>query len=74
MTILAFGQIAEFCGSPRLEADAPDTDTLYTLLQARYPALRDRTYVIAVDRKTIGGNTPLNSSSVVALLPPFSGG
>jgi molybdopterin synthase sulfur carrier subunit len=74
MTILAFGQIAELCGRPQLEADVSDTDALRALLQERYPALRDRTYVIAVDRKTIGGNTPLTSSSVVALLPPFSGG
>ena len=74
MTILAFGQIAELCGSPRLEADVPDTDALQTLLQARFPALHDRSYAIAVDQKTIQRNTPLHSSSVVALLPPFSGG
>ena len=74
MTILTFGQIAELCGNPRLEADVPDTDALQALLQAQFPALRDRTYVIAVDQKTIQRNTPLHSSSVVALLPPFSGG
>jgi sulfur-carrier protein len=74
MTILAFGQIADLCGSAHLEADVPDTDALRALLQERYPTLRDRTYIIAVDRKTIGDNTLLHSSSVVALLPPFSGG
>jgi molybdopterin synthase sulfur carrier subunit len=74
MTILAFGQIAELCGSTQWESDVPDTDTLDTLLKDRYPRLRGRTYVMAVDRKTIHGNTPLHSSSVVALLPPFSGG
>lgn len=75
MTVLAFGQIAELCGSPAFEvATTPDTDALDVLLRDRYPGLRGLTYAIAVDQKTIGGNTPLHPSSVVALLPPFSGG
>lgn len=74
MTILTFGQITELCGGTRLEADAPDTDSLHALLQERYPALCDRMYAIAVDQQIISDNTRLYSSSVVALLPPFSGG
>ncbi|TDX01233.1 MoaD/ThiS family protein [Dinghuibacter silviterrae] len=74
MTVLVFGQIAELCGSPTLTAEAPDTDTLDTVLKSRYPGLAGLTYVIAVDQKTVRANTPLHSSSVVALLPPFSGG
>jgi molybdopterin synthase sulfur carrier subunit len=74
MTILAFGQIAELLGSPTLTAEAPDTDALHAVLRNRYPGLANLTYVIAVDQKTIQANTPLHSSSVVALLPPFSGG
>jgi molybdopterin synthase sulfur carrier subunit len=74
ITVLSFGQIADLTG-PTLEIrDASDTDTLEALLRQRFPGLRGMSYVVAVDKKTIRENTPLHSSSVVALLPPFSGG
>jgi molybdopterin synthase sulfur carrier subunit len=75
MTILTFGQIADITGGPSLEVDpVADTNALNALLQDRYPGLRQKKYVIAVDKKTISGNTLLGPASVVALLPPFSGG
>lgn len=75
MTVLLFGQIADLTGSPSLEIDpVPDTDALNRLLQDRFPGLSQKKYVIAVDKKTIRENTPLGNASVVALLPPFSGG
>jgi molybdopterin synthase sulfur carrier subunit len=75
MIVLTFGQITDVTGSPSLEIDpVPDTDALNALLQGRYPGLRQKKYVMAVDKKTIPGNTPLNPASIIALLPPFSGG
>jgi molybdopterin synthase sulfur carrier subunit len=75
MIVLTFGQITDVTGSPSLEVDpTPDTDALNILLEGLYPGLGQKKYIIAVDKKTILGNTPLSSSSVVALLPPFSGG
>jgi molybdopterin synthase sulfur carrier subunit len=38
------------------------------------PALAGMKYIIAVDKQVIIKNTILNNNSVVALLPPFSGG
>lgn len=75
MTVLTFGRIVDVCGAGALEvAPLPDTDAVLAYLHGRYPELKGMTYVLAVDQKTITGNTPLNPSSVVAVLPPFSGG
>ena len=51
-----------------------DTDSLIKELHNTYPALAGAKYVIAVDKRVITSNTLLNEKSVVALLPPFSGG
>ncbi|HTJ10605.1 MAG TPA: MoaD/ThiS family protein [Dinghuibacter sp.] len=75
MTVLTFGRIVDICGAGVLDvAPQPDTDSLEAHLHGRYPELKGLTYVLAVDQKTITGNTPLHPSSVVAVLPPFSGG
>jgi len=75
MIVLSFGQITDITGHTSLVVEPlPDTDTLNAFLQTRYPDLRQKKYVIAVDKKVIRENTPLHAASVVALLPPFSGG
>jgi molybdopterin converting factor small subunit len=43
-------------------------------LNKRYPELAATKYVIAVDKQVITENTVLSKKSMVALLPPFSGG
>lgn len=73
--ILSFGQIASITGNNRLTwRDIADTDTLQTRLQERFPALKTASYIMAVDKKQIQGNTVLTNNMEVALLPPFSGG
>lgn len=73
--ILAFGQIAELVGQSEFSlADVKDTDTLKEWLAANYPSINAVTYAISVDKKKVTANTGLNHHSVVALLPPFSGG
>ena len=75
MTVLTFGQVADVCGAGPLQVEPlPDTEALEAFLRGRFPGLKGLTYVFAVDQKTIAGNTPLHPSSVVAVLPPFSGG
>ena len=75
MKLLFFGQIADFTGNSELTLDTvPDTDTLRASLAEQYPNLAKIRYAIAVDKQLINSNTPLNDQSVVALLPPFSGG
>lgn len=68
-----FGKLAEIAGNS-VSVDAQDTDSLVTILHKDYPALATTKYIIAVDKQIIRGKTLLNNNSVVALLPPFSGG
>jgi molybdopterin synthase sulfur carrier subunit len=51
-----------------------DTDGLVRALHSTYPALAESKYVIAVNKQVITSNTSLDENSVVALLPPYSGG
>jgi molybdopterin converting factor small subunit len=44
------------------------------MLEEKYEQLKGIKYAIAVDKKIVSGNAPLQDKSVVALLPPFSGG
>jgi sulfur-carrier protein len=74
MQILLFGQLADIAGSPLSMDGVTDTDRLIKELLVKHPALADLKYVIAVDKKVITSNQNLDENSVVALLPPFSGG
>jgi sulfur-carrier protein len=74
MRVILFGRLAEIAGSPVVVNDAADTDSLMKDLQKAYPALAESKYMIAVDKQVVNSNTLLNENSVVALLPPFSGG
>lgn len=73
--VLLFGQLAEIIGSKELEIDGcVDTASLITELRQQFPALAQSKYVIAINQEMISGNTILSENSIVALLPPFSGG
>lgn len=75
ITILAFGQIADLIGlNTWKEQDVPDTNELKQKLEAQFAPLSQTKYAIAVNRKMVSDNTPLTDGTVVALLPPFSGG
>lgn len=75
MKILLFGQLAETVGSKELEVEGRvDTASLIAELHQQFPALAQSKYVIAVNQEMIAGNTILSENSIVALLPPFSGG
>ena len=73
--IMIFGQLTDIItGNELLLSDIADTDSLVTELNKRYPVLTGRRYMIAVNKQTITANTVLKDDSIVALLPPFSGG
>jgi molybdopterin converting factor small subunit len=55
-------------------SDIADTNNLIAKLNEMYPELAGTKYAIAVDKKIVTENIPLNINSTVALLPPFSGG
>ena len=74
LKIILFGRLADIAGNSVAVDDVSDTDNLVKTLQKNYPVLAGTKYIIAVDKQVIKENTILNNNSVVALLPPFSGG
>jgi sulfur-carrier protein len=73
VTIIAFGQIAEITGRT-LTIEAADTAVLKTALQIQFPALLDKKYAIAVNKKLVTDTVALAENDTVALMPPYSGG
>lgn len=75
LTILFFGQLAEHVGAQEIHIPAvKDSEELQEELIARYPALQQAKYVLALNRKIIHSNTAIAAGAEIALLPPFSGG
>lgn len=74
LKIIMFGRLADIAGNAVSVNDVTDTDSLVSELNKKYPGLSNTKYVIAVNKEIIKENTPLNKKSIVALLPPFSGG
>ncbi len=72
--VILFGQLADIAGHTVIVNDISDTDSLVNSLHKSYPELANAKYIIAVNRQVINKNTGLTADSVVALLPPFSGG
>ena len=72
--IILFGKLSDIAGTSVTINDVTDTDGLISALHKNYPAFANTKYVIAVDKQVIKENTTLNNNSIVALLPPFSGG
>ncbi len=70
-----FGQLTDIIKSNTLTlTGTTDTKGLVDELKKRYPALSQAKYILAVDKQTVTENTILKDGSIVALLPPFSGG
>jgi molybdopterin converting factor small subunit len=74
VNIVVFGQLTDITGSSLSLENVTDTDALLSQLNGLYPALAEKKYVIAVDKRVVSTNTALTDDATVALLPPFSGG
>lgn len=74
VNIIIFGQLCDLLGENLLLNDITDTDSLTETLNKRFPQLADTKYVMAVNKKVVTENISLTNYSIVALLPPFSGG
>lgn len=75
MKILTFGQVTDIINQSSFEVnDVADTNSLKHLLEDKYAPLKEIKYAIAIDKKIVNDNTAIQPHSVVALLPPFSGG
>lgn len=70
-----FGSLVDVTGvSEEVLAEASDLEAVLALLQQRYPALAQRSYTLAIDKKIVQGNALLQDGQTLALMPPFSGG
>ena len=74
VNVIIFGRLTDIAGSSLALENIADTNSLVKELNILYPALADAKYAIAVDKKVVNENTTLTENSIVALLPPFSGG
>ena len=73
--IMIFGQLTDIISSNELTLSGiADTNSLVNELNKLYPSLAGARYMMAVNKQTITTNTVLKEDSIVALLPPFSGG
>jgi len=74
-SIIVFGRLADIIGNNNIVVtNSGNTDSLMKELKQLYPELDEIKFLMAVDKKTVTENTFLNSSNIIALLPPFSGG
>ena len=73
--VLIFGQLTDITGVSEIQVnDVSDRDQLIAALNNQYPGLADSKYAIAVNKQVINENIALTDNSIIALLPPFSGG
>lgn len=74
MEVKLFGMIAEKAGAATIQVDAGGVHELQRALEERINGLAQLSYAIAVDRRIVNEDKPLNGTEDVALLPPFAGG
>lgn len=73
--VISFGKIAEIIKIKKLILNSiVDTDDFRNYLEETYPALNNMKYKLAVDKQIVQENCKLKDGSVVAIMPPFSGG
>ena len=75
VNVLIFGPLKEVTGTNSCEVnDVRDTNEMIEKMNAMYPGLNKKKFLIAVEKEIVQGNTSLNNNFTVALLPPYSGG
>lgn len=70
-----FGSLAELIGKSKLVVnDCTDILSVKEKMICEYPQLKDCVFLIAVNKKLVKDNHPLEEGNEVAFLPPFAGG
>lgn len=73
--ILFFGELAEIAGVRELNLVVKNTEDLKLLITEMYPAMKLKTFTIAVNRNLVNAPVlPISDTDEIALMPPFSGG
>lgn len=72
---MIFGQLTDILGNNSIELPpVKDSNELQRILVEKYPLLGNTKYRVAINKQLISGNVSISEESVIALLPPFSGG
>ena len=72
---MIFGQLTDILGGTTIELPSvKDSNELERILTERYPLLANTKYRIAINKQLVSGNVNISAETVIALLPPFSGG
>lgn len=75
ITVLFFGTLIDIAQTSSLKLKGiSSSKILHEELIRLYPALKNKTYTIALNKELIFENEVLNNGDTIALLPPFSGG
>ena len=78
MKLTFFGRLRDVIGSGEMDCSLPtnivDSEMLRTWIGGQYPALLDKSVIIALDDVLASGSVPIAGVSEAAFLPPVSGG
>lgn len=75
VNILFFGHLTDKVGSSSISLDNPGSiSKLKAELFSRFPALQTTTFSIALNNEVISEETTIPENSIIACMPPFSGG
>ena len=73
--MLIFGPLKDVTHTTMCQIeDVENTDAMIEKMIRLYPDLKNRKYLIAVEKEIVQSNTTLKDNFTVALLPPYSGG
>ena len=70
-----FGQLSDITNTESVFLEnLTDTDTAMNKVIEMYPLLKDATFKMALNNKLVNENSALAENSVIAFMPPYSGG
>ena len=70
-----FGQLTDLTKTEKvLIEDIRDTDMMINKITEMYPALATATFKVALNNKLVNDNIEIAENSIIAFMPPFSGG
>jgi len=72
--VLYFGAAQEIAGKADEELTARDTASLRREILDRYPAMRNISFRMALNRTLLREESDLSDNDLIAILPPFQGG
>ena len=73
--VWVYGQLEDVTGASVITLENIfDTDMLTQILFQQYPLLKEKKFLVAVDKQVVTEKTDIHPNAEIALLPPFSGG